>query len=237
LLTIISIEIKRIHRDWFEDRLKFEEKIPCICDVCKGGEAELNFFELGEVKSYYEMNMKLTCKESVKARRPQNVDPRELLEGVYILREKEDVIGHRGSIFVKGDLYMGPVDRSFQGAKIAQINFHKQVIEEVSSRMNELQRVEMESLADEIISRIEASESARLDEAERKELEKAKKGKWEKKLKVVIPLIPKIPFLGEFFPSASLETTRTIMPGEFISTIRKGLYGDDPQVNILAPDK
>ncbi|HQU86377.1 MAG TPA: COR domain-containing protein, partial [Pyrinomonadaceae bacterium] len=31
-ITIISNEIKRIHRDWFEDRLKFEEKVLCNCD-------------------------------------------------------------------------------------------------------------------------------------------------------------------------------------------------------------
>jgi small GTP-binding protein len=237
LLTIISTEIKHIHHDWFEDRLKFQEKIPCICAVCKRYGAEPHYYDLGEVESYYEIGMNLTCLASVKAKNPRNVYPRQLLEGVYIIKEKGVLEGNREGIIVQGDLYMGPVDRSFQGANIAQINFHKQVIDEVSPRMNELQRIEMESLADEIIFRIEARESARLDETERKELEKAKKGKWETKLKFVFPLIPKIPFLGEFFPSASIETTRTITPDEYISTVRKGLYGDEPQVNILAPNK
>jgi hypothetical protein len=48
----------------------------------------------------------------------------------------------------------------------------------------------------------------------------------------VIPIIPKIPWLGEFFPSMSLKTTRTITMDEFISGVRK-FYGDEPMVNIL----
>ncbi len=55
---------------------------------------------------------------------------------------------------------------------------------------------------------------------------------WETKLKFVFPLIPKIPFLGEFFPIASIETTRTITADEFVNNVRK-LYGDDLQSNIL----
>jgi internalin A len=223
LLTIISVEIKRIHHDWFEDRLKYEEKIPCICEVCKTDGAEPHFYDVGEVESYYEISMNLTCLASVKARNPRNVIPRQLLEGVYIVKEKEDFEGRSGGIFVNGDLYMG----------LTQITLRERVVDEVSHRMNASQKIEMKTLADEIIARIESREMARLNEAEQKELEKAKKGKWETKIKFVIPLIPKIPFLENFLPSAGLETTRTVTPDEYISTVRRGLYGDDLPVSIL----
>lgn len=232
LLTIVSTEIKRIHRDWFEDRLKFEEKIACNCKVCKRGVVEPHFYELSEVESYFEMNMDLICRASVKAKEPKNVDPRQLLEGVYIIRERGKS-GGGGGIVVKGDLYMGPVDRSFQGATITQTILQERLVDHVSSGMNETQRSEMVELADEILLRLEARDSARIDENERKELEKAKKGKWETKVKFIIPLIPKIPFLENFLPTTTVEMTRTITPDEYISTFRKGLYGDNLQVNLL----
>jgi len=241
LITLVSAEIKRIHHDWFEDRLKFEEKIPCTCDVCTedADKTGPQFYELETIESYYELDQPLVCDKSVKAKRLQRVNARRLLDGVYdetLKKEFDDSRGrHETHNYITN--IIGSDNKVFQGLKDTQIVIQERFADEVSSRMNELQRVEMEGLADEIIARIEANESARLEEAERKELEKAKKGKWETKLKFVFPLIPKIPFLGEFFPSASLETTRTITPDEYISTIRKGLYGDAPQMNIFAPDK
>jgi hypothetical protein len=64
------------------------------------------------------------------------------------------------------------------------------------------------------------------------QIDGTKKGKWETKIKTVIPLIPKIPFLGEFFPSLSLETTRTITTDDFINGVRK-FYGGPPITNLL----
>ncbi|HEX8247349.1 MAG TPA: hypothetical protein VF599_04125 [Pyrinomonadaceae bacterium] len=63
-------------------------------------------------------------------------------------------------------------------------------------------------------------------------METLKKGKRETKLKFVAHLISKILFPGEFFPGASLETTKTITADEFISTLRRGLYGEDLQTGI-----
>lgn len=63
--------------------------------------------------------------------------------------------------------------------------------------------------------------------------EEVKKGKWETKLKFMIPLIPKIPFLGEFFPSASLEATKTIESEEYLEFVENKFYGGKLQTNIL----
>lgn len=77
------------------------------------------------------------------------------------------------------------------------------------------------------------NEISKLSKEEKEEFEEVKKGKWETKLKFVIPLIPKIPILSEFFPSASIETTRTIESEEYINFIQKRLYGEGLQTNIL----
>ena len=90
----------------------------------------------------------------------------------------------------------------------------------------------MEQFANLAIAKVQ-SEVSKLSREEKEQFEEVKKGKWETKLKFVVPLIPKIPYLGEFFPSASLETTRIIEPEELINFIQKKLYGEDLQTNIL----
>ncbi len=239
-ITTISNEIKKIHRDWFDDRLDFKEKIPCYCDVCKA-ESEPQFYELNTVKSYYEMNLEMPCNKSVIARRPQSVIPRRLLEGVYIeeKRDAERDFFERNNFHIAGDLNIGIVsgndNKVVQGVKDSHITIQEaeKIIAEIAPKMTDAQEQMMENLADEIIKRIEAKELPKLDDKEKSELEEVKKGKWETKLKFVIPLIPKIPFLENFLPSASLETTRTITPDEYISKVQKTLYGDDLQINIL----
>jgi len=142
-------------------------------------------------------------------------------------RRKRDRERESNNIYIYGDN-----NKVIQGVNDSQITIQERVIDEIARGINDAQKQTMEKLADEIIARIEAKELPKLNEEEQDELEKVKKGKWETKLKFVIPLIPKIPFLGEFFPSASMETTRTITADEYISTVRKRLY-DDLQSNIL----
>lgn len=84
--------------------------------------------------------------------------------------------------------------------------------------MDESQKQTMEKLAGEVISRLEEGLSKLGKEND--ELEEVKNGKWETKLKFALPIIP-------------LEFSRTIPPDEFISNVRKYLYGDDLQLNIL----
>jgi len=120
--------------------------------------------------------------------------------------------------------------------EINQINADKdfeKIIDNVSTNMHASQVREMEKLAGKILSRIEKSEIAKLNEEEKAEFENVRKEGWETKLKFVIPLIPKIPFLENILPNASFESLRIITADECISTIRKKLYGEDMQLNIL----
>lgn len=220
-ITIISNEIKRIHRDWFEDRLQFKEKIPCYCEVCKT-ETEPQLYELETVESYYEINEEIVCNKSVKARSLIHVNPRKLLEGVYIIEPRSEVNDLTNkSIVINGNINIsntiGDNNTSILGVKDSEINIGK-LINDVSSKMNESQRQTMEELANEIIFRIEGKE--KLNNDKQNELEDAKKGKWETKIKFSLPFIP-------------LEFSRSIPPDEFITKVQKWLYGGDLQKNIL----
>jgi hypothetical protein len=126
-ITTISNEIKKIHRDWFEDRLIFEEKIPCCCEVCRA-ENEPQFHELNTVKSYYEMNLEMPCNKSVIAHRPQSVNPRRLLEGVYIEETKPAAndFFERNNFQIAGDLNISNI--SGDGHKIVQGNKDSQIM-------------------------------------------------------------------------------------------------------------
>jgi hypothetical protein len=90
----------------------------------------------------------------------------------------------------------------------------------------------MEQVANLVMNKVQ-NDISKLSKEEKEELEEVKKGKWETKLKFVIPLIPKIPILGEFFPSASIETTKIIESEEYINFVQKKLYEDKIQINIF----
>lgn len=222
-ITIISNEIRRIHRDWFENRLTFEEMIPCYCEVCKK-ETEPQFYELETVKSYYEINMELACDKSVKVRRPQKVNPRSLIEGVFLVEsQNEEDIFNGKRVVVKGNLTINKTVVSGDGHTVIQDveNSNLNVgefVNHLASQTADKQKPEMEELAEQMIRKIEANQ--KLKEDEKAELEKAKKEKWETKLKFAIPL-------------TGLEFSRTIPPEEFVDKVREWLYGGDLQMNLL----
>ena len=64
MLTIIHNEIVGIHYEWFDNRLKYEELVPCVCDVCKETD-DKQFYELETIESYYEQNEELKQQFSV----------------------------------------------------------------------------------------------------------------------------------------------------------------------------
>ncbi|HSK70460.1 MAG TPA: hypothetical protein VK892_02105, partial [Pyrinomonadaceae bacterium] len=109
-------------------------------------------------------------------------------------------------------------------------------IDMLSSKIDENHEQMMEQFANLVIAKVQ-SEISKLSQEEKKQFEEVKKGKWETKLKFVIPLIPKIPYLGEFFPSASLETTRTIESEEYIDFVQRKLYGEKLQTSIFEEEK
>lgn len=225
-ITIISNQIKKIHHDWFENRLQFEEKIPCYCEVCEL-ETEPQFYELNTVKSYYEMDLEMPCDKSVKAKSPQRVNPRKLLEGVYIeesKNSKNDFFG-QNNFHIAGDLHISNVsgegNQIVQGVKNSSIKIQEigQFIDAISLRMNDSQKQLIENIADALIVKIESK--INLNESERDKLEEIKKeGNWETKIKFSLPLIP-------------LEFTKDILPDEFISKVQNWFYGDDLQTNLF----
>jgi small GTP-binding protein len=225
LITIIRTEIKRIHRDWFENRLSFEEKIPCYCEVCQA-ESEPQFYELETVESYYAINQEINCDKSVKAKRLQRVNPRRLLEGVYIEETRKDFRDFERNKFEIANLNITNIHGSEnivnQNVANSRITNQKKIVDEVSRKMNNSQNQTMQKLAGEIISRLEEELSKIGKESE--ELNEVKKGKWETKFKFALPFVP-------------LEISRTVTPDEFISKVQKWLYGGDLQLNILEAEE
>ncbi|MCD9189401.1 MAG: ADP-ribosylation factor-like protein [Pyrinomonadaceae bacterium] len=203
-ITIISNEIKRIHRDWFENRLTFDEMIPCYCEVCKK-ETEPQFYELETVESYYEINQEIICDKSVKAKKLQKVHPRRLLEGVYIEETGKQITEFERNKFEIAEINItniyGNENKVIQGLKDSNVTIE-----------------EKESLADKMIAKVE--KDSNLNKVDKKELEEAKKGNWETKIKFSLPFIP-------------LEFSRTIPSDEFVGKVKEWLYGGDLQTNLL----
>ncbi len=221
-ITVISNEIKRIHHDWFEDRLIFEERVLCDCVQCQKSDNPY-FFKLESLERKLGKGIRFaTCDKS-----DLEVDILSLLKGVYIIKPKEDVEGfaNRFVMMIENlnlSQIQGKGNISIQGVNNARIDIQKQIVDEVSRKMNDAQRQAMEKLAGDVISRLE--ETLPKSGAAGEELDEVKKGKWETKLKFALPFIP-------------LEISRSVTPDEFISKVQKWLYGGDLQLNILEAEE
>jgi hypothetical protein len=81
VLRWVREEIEAIHRKWFPN-VRFEQKVPCICEECVNN-IEPYFFDYSKMIKFYE-NGKMTdhCGESVK-----EISIRTLLEGIYEQKE------------------------------------------------------------------------------------------------------------------------------------------------------
>jgi len=65
LVTKIRNEIKKIHHDWFDNRLRFTELVPCNCEECSGS-SEPHFYKLADLQNYLSKNrILITCSKSV----------------------------------------------------------------------------------------------------------------------------------------------------------------------------
>jgi len=90
LLTVVRNEIRKIHKDWFEDRLSFQEMVPCICDECQ--KSEPIFYTLAELEKRLQKN-----KDTIECRKSyEDVNVRRILDGVYNQKGR-DVSYKRGS--------------------------------------------------------------------------------------------------------------------------------------------
>ena len=129
-------------------------------------------------------------------------------------------------------LEMFCIEKEQQVKAIPTLEIIERKIDFISSKIDENHRQIMEQVANLVMAKIQ-NDISKLSEEEKEEFEEIKKGKWETKLKFGIPLIPKIPLLGEFLPSASIEITKTIESEEYINFVQRKLYGDKLQTSLL----
>jgi hypothetical protein len=215
-ITVISNEIKQIHRDWFENRLTFVEKVLCSCKECKESDSPY-FFKLDSLERKIGKGIRrATCDTS-----DLEVDILLLVKGIYIIESTEEKEGLANKVLMMIDNLnisniRGKDIINIQGVSDSQIEIQKQIIDDVSREMKESQNQLMEKFADEIVLRIET----KVGSEKKEELEEAKKENWEAKFKFSLPLIP-------------LEFSRKITPDEFVGKVRQYLYGGDLQTNIL----
>lgn len=86
-LQHIVSRIRQINHDWFNNNLEFNELIPCICDVCKEFEDDVDkqFYSFKTLEGYLrESEYTIVCNKSVESGNLQRVNVRKLLDGVFI---------------------------------------------------------------------------------------------------------------------------------------------------------
>lgn len=111
LLTIIRNEITGIHYEWFDNRLKYEELVPCVCDVCKNA-AEKQFYKLSVLENALIKGKDVQCQTSF-----EPVNTRALVEGIYIVsKHKSDFRGNEAginiSVISNKDIQNSTIDNS-----------------------------------------------------------------------------------------------------------------------------
>jgi hypothetical protein len=219
LLSAIRKELREIHGRFVE--LEVIEKVPHpqYLEVVRDY-ADLIFAEeIGE--------------ESIPIKELKRKVPiKEFLDGIISAEARSDEAKSQMGdthIHIHGDRSTAIVGLKNSSVAIDTGDFDSNKLEKLLSNLDIDQENLIRRFADEVVGKLLKE---KLPENDQKALEVVEKGKWETKLETVIPIIPKIPWLGEFFPSMSLKTTRTITKDEFISGVRR-FYGDEPLTNIL----
>ncbi len=102
-LDQIVNRIYQINHDWFKDNLKFDEIIPCNCEVCREIKRDENkqFYTRKTLVSYLRENEeKIICAKSAEAGNLQKVEIRQLLDGVFVRKtNREDLFGLFGDTY------------------------------------------------------------------------------------------------------------------------------------------
>lgn len=111
----------------------------------------------------------------------------------------------------------------------------ERIVDKISTKTDESQNLDLETIADEIISRVEQN-LTKPNKDEKSKIEEAKKGNWEVKFKTIIPIIPKIPGF-DVLPSAVIEVNKNIEVEEYIWNWRKWLYRSKTPLSILQTDE
>lgn len=118
LLTIVRNEIVDIHKDWFSNRLEFQELVPCICEICRESD-EKQLFRLSVLENALNKNKdNIECQTSF-----QTVNVRELLEGIYIedkKRQGNQFMNNENTFHIAGNAQITTNPRD--NVSITQIN-------------------------------------------------------------------------------------------------------------------
>lgn len=224
LLTIIRNEIVGIHRDWFDNRLIFDELVPCICDVCK----EINdktFYKLKKLEERLRNNKKsIECEND-----PYHyVNVFDLLSATYIVDKKttknwefSGVVNSTISINVIEDIKDSTINMLVkQSNQNESIN---QKLDEMFAKLSEKQTNKLQILVNELVAFVDKkiAESGIIDEKVKEYQDIKVSSEWKAKLKASIPIIPK--FVSIDFEK-EWKLSEDIKPETFIERVRSFLH-------------
>lgn len=248
ILTIIRNEITGIHYEWFDNRLKYEELVPCVCDVCKKA-VEKQFYRLSVLENALMKGIDVQCQTSFEL-----VNTRDMVEGIYIedrnIGESKTMSGDTFHIAGNAQIIREAKDNSsvtqnnyenkteqnldkiFEGLAKKQAQDLENVltkIDTILSKQDELKdnRLEVQKeLVTELQMFIDVIKD-RFDEADRKEYEKITETKdFDLTVKLVVPFIDKL--------GLKIESKEMILKFfEPMKKVKKFLYGQNTEEKPL----
>ncbi|HEX8268008.1 MAG TPA: leucine-rich repeat domain-containing protein [Pyrinomonadaceae bacterium] len=225
LLTVIRNEIRKIHKEWFDDRLSFQENVPCICEECR--QSEPNFYTLVELEKRLQKNKTtIECRKSF-----EDVNVRQLLEGVYIEEKGKDKNDPKYKIAENIHIHDGSHQFGI-GDKVSQKQYNvtqiaEQRINSMLEKADDAQKQTLKELENQI-NEVLSAYSDNLNTEQRRKAEELKDANWKGKVKFFIPFLTNL--------GIEIGAERDITPDEFAGGIRKALYGDEPILLNLLKD-
>jgi internalin A len=246
MLTIIRNEIVGIHYEWFDNRLTYEELVPCVCDVCKKA-VEKQFYKLSVLENALMKGIDVQCQTSF-----EQVNTREMVEGIYIEdKSKGPRKNMAGSTFnIAGNAQI--IQEANDNSSVTQNNFENKTernLDEIFANLAEKQTKDLETILakiDTVLSKQDETKENQLeiqkelitelqmfieviidkfDEADRKEYEKIIEAKdFDLTVKLVVPFIDK---LGLKIESKEIK----VKFFEPMKRVRNYLYGQNVKEN------
>ena len=236
MITIIRNEILEIHDDWFDNRLNFDELVPCNCEVC---DVKPTFYTLDELNKRIAFG-----KAHIECRKEpyKEVKVRKLLEGIYIednYREHHDLVKSNNLTF-NIDKLGQLVNQPEAGVFIGQKNYWQEnpelskKFDEILAKFNTKETQEVQILNDALEKFID-SKIAELGKKEIKETAEYKDLKvsndWKAKVRLGVPLIK---YLGiDLSIEKEWKISKNSKPENVIKGLRKFLYGQGVEKNTL----
>jgi internalin A len=223
MLTIIRNEIVGIHYEWFDNRLKYEELVPCVCDVCRLQD-DKTFYKLNELEARLRNN-----KSTVECRNEpfNDVSVRQLLEGVFI-ENKNPGTDYRNSFLVSNissnlivntDIKTSTIDNLVE--KSNNSNEINKKLDKMFANLAENQTQELKMLVNELFVLVDkkiAESDIKADEKVKEYQDFKVTSDWKAKLKTSIPIMPK---LGSIDFEKEWKVSSEIKPEKFIEDLKK----------------